>query len=85
MTIKSFNEKNQIKEIATMIRNTGNTCMIDIYAIQDKETGLIINYKNKMFYTTRQQARDVRRSIPRNDIRIVKTSFVNVKNWKTSK
>lgn len=74
-----------IQEIATMIRNSGNTCMINIYAIQDKNTGLIINYKNNMFYTTRKQAREIRRSIERNDVKIVKTSFVNVDTWSTAK
>lgn len=75
----------RIEEIATMIRNSGNTCMINIYAIQDKNTGLIINYKNNMFYTTRKQAREVRRLIQRNDVKIVKTSFVNVDKWSTAK
>lgn len=76
---------NKIQEIATMIRNAGNTCMINIYAIQDKNTGLIVNYKNNMFYTTREQARIARRAIQRNDVKIVKTSFVNVDTWSTAK
>lgn len=73
------------QEIATMIRNAGNTCMINIYAIQDKSTGLIVNYRNNMFYTTREQARIARRAIQRNDVKIVKTSFVNVDKWSTAK
>lgn len=73
------------QEIATMIRNAGNTCMINIYAIQDKNTGLIVNYRNNMFYTTREQARIARRAIQRNDVKIVKTSFVNVDSWSTAK
>lgn len=83
--IESFNRENQIQEIATMIRDSGNTTMINIYAIQDKNTGLIISHKNNMFYTTRQQARDVRRTISRDDVRVVKTSFVNLNSWKTAK
>lgn len=83
--IESFNNEAQVQEIATMIRNSGNTTMINVYAIQDKTTGLIINHKNNMFYTTRQQARDVRRSISRNDIKVVKTFFVNVSPWTTAK
>lgn len=80
-----MNTDTRIEEIATMIRNSGNTCMINIYAIQDKNTGLIVNYKNNMFYTTRKQAREARRSIERNDVKIVKTSFVNVDKWSTAK
>lgn len=80
-----MNTDNKIQEIATMIRNSGNTCMINIYAIQDKNTGLIVNYKNNMFYTTREQARQARRSIRRDDVKIVKTSFVNVDKWSTAK
>jgi hypothetical protein len=59
--------------------------MISIYAIQDKNTGLIVNYKNNMFYTTREQARIARRAIQRNDVKIVKTSFVNVDAWSTAR
>lgn len=80
-----MNTDTRIEEIATMIRNSGNTCMINIYAIQDKNTGLIVNYKNNMFYTTRKQAREARRLIERNDVKIVKTSFVNVDKWSTAK
>ena len=83
--IKSFDREDQIQEIATMIRDSGNTTMINVYAIQDKNTGLIVSHKNNMFYTTRQQARDVRRSISRDDIKVVKTSFVNVSPWTTAK
>jgi hypothetical protein len=80
-----MNRENQIQEIATMIRDSGNTTMINIYAIQDKNTGLIINHKNNMFYTTRKQAREVRRNIGRDDVKIVKTEFVNVSRWETAK
>ena len=80
-----MNTDNKIQEIATMIRNSGNTCMINIYAIQDKNTGLIVNYKNNMFYTTREQARQARRSIRRDDVKIVKTSFVNIDKWSTAR
>lgn len=82
--MKSFTKENQIQEIATMIRDSGNTTMIDVYAIQDSN-GLIINHKNNMFYTTRRQARDVRRSIARKDIKVVRTSFVNLAPWKTAR
>ena len=80
-----MNTDTKIQEIATKIRNAGNTCMINIYAIQDKNTGLIVNYKNNMFYTTREQARIARRAIQRNDVKIVKTSFVNVDAWSTAR
>ena len=78
------NRETRIQEIATMIRDSGNTTMIDVYAIQDSN-GTLINRNNNIFYTTRQKARDVRRSIPRKDIKVVRTSFVNVSPWKTAK
>lgn len=83
--IKSFTRENQIQEIATKIRDSGNTTVIDVYAIQDKTTGLLVSYKNSSFYTTRKQAREVRRSMSRKDVRIVKTSFVNLAPWSTAK
>lgn len=83
--MSTLNRDAQIQELATMIRDSGNTTMINIYAIQDKNTGLIINHKNNMFYTTRKQAREVRRSIDRDDIKVVKTEFVNVNRWETAK
>jgi len=83
--IKSFTRENQIQEIATKIRDSGNTTVIDVYAIQDKTTGLLVSYKNNAFYTTRKQAREVRRSMSRKDVRIVKTSFVNLAPWSTAK
>lgn len=83
--MQSYTRENQINELATMIRDSGNTTVIDVYAIQDKNTGCIINHKNNMFYTTRKQARDVRRSISRDDIKVVKTSFVNIAAWETAK
>ena len=82
--MESFTREKQIQEIATMIRDSGNTTIIDVYAIQDSN-GLIINHKNNMFYTTRRQARDVRRSIARKDIKVVRTSFVNLAPWKTAR
>ena len=75
----------QINELATLIHNTGNTFGTHLYAIQEKTTGLIVNYKNNMFYTTRKQAREVRRLIPRKDIKIVKTEVINVSPWETAK
>lgn len=83
--MESYNRNNQIEEIATMVRDTGNTTVIDIYAIQDKNTGTIVNYKNNMFYTTRRQAREIRRTIGGNNIKVVKTSFVNISPWSTAK
>lgn len=77
--------KLSFNEITARIRDNGNTCMIPVYAIQSKSTGLIINYKNNMFYTTRQQARDVRQLIGGTDVKIVKTSFVNIDTWITAK
>ncbi len=83
--MKSFNRENQIQELAAKIRDSGNTTVIHVYAIQDKTTGLLVSYKNSAFYTTRKQAREVRRSMSRKDIRIVKTSFVNISPWETAK
>lgn len=83
--MKNYTRENQINELATMIRDSGNTTVINVYAIQDKNTGRIINYKNNMFYITRKQARDARRSIFRDDIKIVKTSFVNIAAWEAAK
>lgn len=89
--MKSLTRESQIKELATMIRDTGNTCATHLYAIQDKNTHLILNYKNNMFYTTRRLAREARNSLIQNTsytpqtIRIVKTDFVNIAPWKTAK
>lgn len=80
-----MNRDKRIIEIAEKIHNSGNTCMIPVYAIQNKSTGLIVNYKNNMFYTTRQQARDIRQLIGGNEVKIVKTSFINIDTWKTAK
>ena len=82
MTIESYNRENQIQEIATMVRDSGNTTVIDVYAIQDTTTGLIVGNK---FYTTRQQARDTRRNMKRDNVKVVRTNFVNVSPWKTAK
>ena len=85
MKLQSYLRENQINELATMIRDAGNTTVINVYAIQDKNTGCILNHKNNMFYITRKHARDVRRSIGRNDIKVVKTTFVNLSPWETAK
>ena len=58
---------------------------INIYAIQDKNTGYIINYKNNMFYTTRNQARNARRQIQNKNARIVKTTFSSTSQWEPAK
>jgi hypothetical protein len=85
MKLQSYIRENQINELATTIRDVGNTTVINVYAIQDKNTGCILNHRNNMFYITRKQARDVRRSIGRDDIKIVKTTFVNLSPWETAK
>lgn len=91
MTIQSYARENQINEIATMIRDTGNTTVINVYAIQDKNTGCIVNYKNNMFYITRKTARKIRLELLKNgsylpkDVKIVQTQFVNMSPWKTAR
>lgn len=85
MKLQTYVRENQINELATMIRDVGNTTVINVYAIQDKNTGCILNHRNNMFYITRKQAREVRRSIGRDDIKIVKTTFVNLSPWETAK
>ena len=80
--MNSHTRENQIQEIATMVRDSGNTTVIDVYAVQDTTTGLIVGNK---FYTTRQQARDIRRNMKRDNIKVVKTNFVNLSPWKTAK
>ena len=64
---------------------TTSTATINIYAIQDKTTGSIIKYKNKKYYTTRDQARKVRREIQNENARIVRTYFSNVSSWEPAK
>ena len=89
--IETYTRENQIQELATMIRDTGNTCATHLYAIQNKNTSLILNYKNKMFYTTRASVREARRALletnaySAKEVRIVTTDFVNVCPWKTAK
>ena len=78
-------DSSEINKLATMIHNAGNTCGTHLYAIQEKKTGLLITHRNNIFYTTRKQAREARRSIERKDIKIVKTHFVNVSPWTTAK
>ena len=88
---ETYSRENQIQELATMIRDSGNTCATHLYAIQSKKTSLLLNYKNKVFYTTRKSAREARRMILQHqtylpkDVRIVTTDFVNVYPWKTAK
>jgi|11_taG_2_1085331.scaffolds.fasta_scaffold00138_26 hypothetical protein len=84
-------EEKYIQEIATKIRNSGNTTMINLYAVMNKNTGLVINYKNISFYTTRKSARRIRLELLQNgshlpkDVKIVQAQFVNVDAWKTAK
>ena len=83
--------QDQINQMAEMIISSGNTCGTHLYALQDKNTSLILNYKNNMFYTTRRQAREARNQFllsKRNsytsyDVRVVTTDFVNVSPWRT--
>lgn len=72
-------------DLAYDIATKGNSNLITIYAIEDKEKGVFIAHKQKRFYTTRSEARRVRRSIPNSNLRVVKTEFVNVDKWQTSK
>lgn len=91
MNSQSYIRENQTDELATMIRDSGNTVMINVYGVLNKKTGLIINYKNTSFYITRKSARQARLELlaattylPK-DIKLVQTSFVNVETWKTAK
>ena len=78
-------ESNQPKQTDAILKRISNKDFINLYAIQSKTTGQLVNYKNNIFYTTRAQARDARRVMKRNDVRIVKTDFVKVSSWKTAK
>ena len=85
------NTQQQINEMAELIIQSGNTCATHLYAIQDKNTSLIVNYKNNMFYTSRRAAREARtqfllskrNKLASTDVRIVTTDFVNLGPWKT--
>ena len=78
-------EPNQPKQTDAVLKRISNKDFINLYAIQSKTTGQLVNYKNNIFYTTRAQAREARRVMKRDDIRIVKTDFVKVSSWKTAK
>lgn len=78
-------ESNQPKQTDAVLKRISNKDFINLYAIQSKTTGQLVNYKNNIFYTTRAQAREARRVMKRDDIRIVKTDFVKVSSWKTAK
>lgn len=78
-------EQNQPQSIDNLIEKIKNKDTINIYAIQNKKTGQLINYKNVIFYTTRAQARKARQVMKRNDVKIVKTDFVKVSSWKTAR
>ena len=59
---------------------------ITIYAVQNKDTGKIVNYKNNRFYTTSRQAAEVRRNLDKANFRVVKCSFCNnLFRWKPLK
>ena len=72
-------------DLAYEITTKGNSNLITIYAIQDKQKNTFITYKQKRFYTTRSEARRVRRSIDNKQLKVVKAEFVNVDKWQTSK
>ena len=78
-------ESNQPKQTDAILKRISNKDFINLYAIQSKTTGQLVNYKNNIFYTTRAQAREARRVMKRDDVRIVKTDFVKVSSWKTAK
>ena len=78
-------ESNQPKQTDAVLKRISNKDFINLYAIQSKTTGQLVNYKNNIFYTTRAQAREARRVMKRDDVRIVKTDFVKVSSWKTAK
>lgn len=54
---------------------------VTLYAIQDKTTGNIINYKNVKFYTSRRQAREAKRVIARDNLTIVNSTFAREADW----
>lgn len=72
-------------DLAYEITTKGNSNLITIYAIQDKQKQTFITHKQKRFYTTRSEARRVRRSINNDQLRVVKADFVNLNTWQTSK
>lgn len=74
-------------EILVSILTQGNTCATTLYALKDKDTDCILNYKNKYVFTTREQARLARRNLasPKRKIIIVKTDFINVKGWEETR
>mgnify|MGYP001334684971 CR=1 FL=1 len=77
------------KELANLIETSGNTMIVNLYAVLNKKTGLIIKHKNKSYYATRRSAREARlqllekRFLSKN-IKIVQTQFVNVGTWKNA-
>ena len=59
------------------------TCL---YAIEEVETGMLLNIKGRIFYSVREDARTARRFSPVNKkVRIVKASFTNYTDWSTAK
>ena len=74
----------QIQEYATKIQATGDTYATYLYAIQDKN-GTIVRHRNNTHYATRAEARAARRSLQRNDVKVVRAEFINVSRWETAK
>lgn len=75
----------QLIDLSVKIAKNQSDYNLTIYGIQDKETGKFINHKGRVFYTTRTDARAIRRTIENSSLRVVKADFVNCTDWKTSK
>ena len=76
--------QDQIQYYANKIQQSGDTYATYLYAIQDKN-GHIVRHKNNTHYATRSEARNVRRSLGRNDVKIVRAEFINITTWETAK
>lgn len=76
--------QDQIQYYANKLQSTGDTYATYLYAIQDKN-GLIVRHRNNTHYATRAEARAVRRSLQRNDVKVVRAEFINVSRWETAK
>lgn len=54
---------------------------VTLYAIQDKNTGNIVNHRNVKFYTSRRQAREAKRTIVKDNLIIVTSTFIKEADW----
>lgn len=75
----------QLIDLSVKIATNDSNHNITIYSIQDKNTGKFINYKGRVFYITREDARSIRRNMDNPSLRVVKANFINCSEWKTSK